>query len=223
MSVHEEFAQSTPVPYVDLPGSVAHASYANGVGKRALDLAIAIPALVLLAPLLALFTVLIRLDSEGPVFFRQRRLGLHGASFEILKFRSMSVLENGDTITQVCNGDTRVTRVGRWMRRLSLDELPQLVNVINGEMSLIGPRPHALAHDIHYGRLIGSYGLRQTVKPGVTGWAQVHGLRGGTPAVEQMHRRVEYDVWYARHAGFWLDIQILFRTFAEVLRQRNAY
>jgi putative colanic acid biosynthesis UDP-glucose lipid carrier transferase len=135
----------------------------------------------------------------------------------------MTVLENGPVIKQAEIGDTRVTRIGAWMRRLSIDELPQLINVINGDMSLVGPRPHAMAHDRFYGREIAGYDLRQTVKPGISGWAQVHGHRGATVTVSRMRERLAYDVWYARNATFALDLRIISRTILEVFRQRNAY
>lgn len=191
--------------------------------KRAFDLAIAVPLFILLAPLMALIAVVIRLDSRGPAIFRQTRLGRGGKPFEIVKFRTMTVLENGDNVTQVRKGDTRVTRAGRWLRRSSLDELPQFINVIAGDMSLVGPRPHAIAHDRLYATLIENYQLRQLVKPGITGWAQVNGLRGETPDVEDMRDRVTLDIWYARRASLALDLKILLRTPFEVVRQRNAY
>lgn len=191
--------------------------------KRALDLSIAVPALILLAPIMALFAILIRIDSSGPALFFQRRLGQGGKPFEIVKFRTMSVLEDGEDITQVRRDDKRVTPMGRWLRKSSLDELPQLINVIRGEMSLVGPRPHAVAHDRLFGVLIDNYQLRQSVKPGITGWAQVHGLRGETRTVDDMKERVAFDIWYARHASLALDLEILGRTPLEVLRQRNAY
>ncbi len=191
--------------------------------KRAFDLAIALPLFALLAPLMIAIAFLIRLDSEGPALFRQTRLGQGGKPFEIVKFRTMTVLEDGDNVTQVRKGDTRVTRFGRWLRRSSLDELPQFINVIAGDMSLVGPRPHAISHDRLYSALIDNYQLRQLVKPGITGWAQVNGLRGETPAVEDMRDRVTLDIWYARRASFTLDLKILLRTPFEVLRQRNAY
>ena len=191
--------------------------------KRTFDLAVALPLVVLLAPLMAAIALLIRLDSKGPAVFRQARLGQGGKRFEIVKFRTMTVLEDGDNVTQVRKGDARVTRVGRWLRRSSLDELPQFINVISGEMSLVGPRPHAIAHDRLYSTLIDNYQLRQIVKPGITGWAQVNGLRGETPAVEDMRDRVTLDIWYARRASFTLDLKILLRTPFEVFRQRNAY
>jgi exopolysaccharide biosynthesis polyprenyl glycosylphosphotransferase len=191
--------------------------------KRGFDLAIALPLFVLLAPLMLAIAVLIRFDSAGPALFRQKRLGQGGKPFEIVKFRSMTVLEDGDNVTQVRKGDVRVTRVGRWLRRSSLDELPQFFNVIAGDMSLVGPRPHAIAHDRLYASLIENYELRQLVKPGITGWAQVNGRRGETPAVEDMRDRVTLDIWYARRASFSLDLKILLRTPFEVFRQRNAY
>ena len=198
-------------------------SWAHKSSKRLLDLAIAVPALIVTAPLLAVLALLIRLDSSGPVLFRQKRLGYRGRLFDILKLRTMKVLEDGETIEQARRDDARTTRVGRWLRAFSLDELPQLINVIKGEMSLIGPRPHARAHDDFYARLIAGYLRRQDIKPGITGWAQIHGLRGATPTVDSMSRRVDFDVWYANHASFALDVKILLRTPLEVLRRRNAY
>jgi len=191
--------------------------------KRVLDLMIAVPVLVLAAPLLLVVGLLIRLDSAGPVLFRQTRLGLNGRPFGILKFRTMNVVEDGAQVVQAARNDARITRIGNFLRAASLDELPQLINVISGEMSLVGPRPHALAHDMHYAALIPEYGMRQSVKPGITGWAQVNGLRGGTPTLDLMRRRVELDIWYAGHASLALDILILLRTPVEILRRRNAY
>jgi putative colanic acid biosynthesis UDP-glucose lipid carrier transferase len=191
--------------------------------KRVLDIAIALPALLFVAPLMFVIAALIALDSPGPVLFRQQRLGLNGKPFRILKFRTMTVLEDGRDVVQVRKGDARVTRAGRLLRKTSLDELPQLINVVLGQMSLVGPRPHAVAHDEMYARLIPEYPFRQLVKPGITGWAQVHGLRGETPTVDRMRRRVAMDIWYARHAGFALDMRILLLTPLEVLRRRNAH
>ena len=187
--------------------------------KRALDLSLAIVALTLLFPVMLGIAVLIAIDSSGPIFFRQTRTGHKGVPFHIFKFRTMSVCEDGAHIMQARQNDPRVTRIGRILRTSSLDELPQLINVVKGEMSLVGPRPHALAHDTLYTTLIGNYPQRQNVKPGITGWAQVNGHRGETPTVESMRARVEHDLWYARNASLALDIEILFRTAAEVLRR----
>lgn len=217
MTIHENFA-----PFTGAYGA-AQTPYVQGWQKRGFDLALAVPALILLAPLLLVLAILIRAGSKGPALFRQTRLGMNGAPFQILKFRTMTVMENGDVIKQAEIGDVRVTRVGAWMRRLSLDELPQLFNVIAGDMSLIGPRPHALAHDRFYGREIAGYDKRQTVKPGISGWAQVHGHRGATVTVSRMRERLAYDVWYARNATLALDLEIVGRTIGEVLTQRNAY
>jgi exopolysaccharide biosynthesis polyprenyl glycosylphosphotransferase len=191
--------------------------------KRVLDLSVAAALLVLLAPLLAVIALLVRLDSRGPVFFRQNRTGLRGRPFAIVKFRSMAVLEDGETIVQATKDDERTTRIGRILRKTSLDELPQLFNVLAGEMSLVGPRPHAIAHDRHYGGLIDNYAIRQRVKPGITGWAQVNGFRGATPALELMQARVRHDVWYAQRTGIALDLRILLATPFAILGQRNAY
>jgi len=222
VTIHENFA-AVPSRAFDGVSEAIEAGYVHSVAKRALDLVLAIPALVLLSPLLALLAVLIRTGSEGPAVFRQTRLGLYGAPFQILKFRTMNVLENGPVIEQASQNDARVTKVGRWMRRLSLDELPQLINVVNGDMSLIGPRPHALAHDRYYGRLIDGYDLRQMVKPGISGWAQVHGHRGATQTISRMRERLAYDVWYSRNATFMLDVKIVLSTIKEIAGQRNAY
>jgi len=199
------------------------ANWASGAAKRAFDLVIAVPLLLLLAPFLALLALLVRIDSRGPVLFRQERCGICGKRFAILKFRTMTVLENGRDVVQARAGDPRVTRAGRWLRRYSLDELPQLLNVLAGDMSLVGPRPHARAHDAFYAERIRDYGHRRSVKPGITGWAQVNGHRGPTPTLEIMSRRVDFDLWYARHASFALDLAILLRTPLELLRARNAF
>jgi exopolysaccharide biosynthesis polyprenyl glycosylphosphotransferase len=191
--------------------------------KRLTDFALALLLLIVCAPLLALVATAVRLDSQGPAIFRQWRIGLHGQAFRIWKFRTLSVVEDGDDITQVTKPDPRVTRVGDFLRRTSIDELPQLINVLRGEMSLVGPRPHARAHDQYFGGRIENYTLRHRVKPGITGWAQVNGLRGETATLEEMRRRVGFDLWYVRRARFALDLRILLATPAVVLRGRNAW
>lgn len=190
--------------------------------KRVIDLIGAGLALAILAPLLALAAVAIKLDSPGPIFFRQQRCGFNGRIFLIRKFRTMHVLEDGPVILQANRADRRVTRVGRWLRRTSFDELPQLLNVLDGSMSLVGPRPHALAHDGEFDKLVRNYALRRRVRPGLTGWAQVHGCRGPTPTRATVERRVEYDLWYVDNWSLRLDLTILVRTPLEVLRGRNA-
>lgn len=195
---------------------------AESASKRALDVIVSALLILLLSPLLALVGLAILLDSRGPLVFAQRRTGLNGKTFAILKFRSMHVLEDGAEVKQAVRGDARITRVGRVIRKLSLDELPQLFNVLAGDMSLVGPRPHAVAHDDYYGAAIANYAVRQQVKPGITGWAQVNGARGATPTLESMRARVDLDAWYVEHASLALDLLILARTPFEVLRSRNA-
>ena len=185
---------------------------------RACDVAIATAALVILSPLMLLAALAIKLDSAGPAIFRQRRTGLNGREFMIYKFRSMSVTEDGPKIVQACEEDPRVTRVGRILRQSSIDELPQLLNVVRGDMSLIGPRPHAVAHDQYYADAIANYTQRQRVKPGITGWAQVNGLRGETPRIEDMEKRIEFDLWYVRNRSLALDAKIIWRTCFEAMR-----
>jgi putative colanic acid biosynthesis UDP-glucose lipid carrier transferase len=191
--------------------------------KRAFDIAFASTALVALMPLLALVAIVIKLDSPGPVIFRQTRHGFNGKPFHILKFRTMTVLEDGDSIKQAVRSDKRVTRVGLWLRRASIDELPQLINVLRGEMSIVGPRPHAAAHDNYFDQVIANYAFRHRMKPGITGYAQVKGLRGETPTVEAMQRRVDLDLWYIDNWSFLLDFAIVLRTVVEVARGQNAY
>ena len=190
--------------------------------KRALDVAVAGAALVISAPLLILTMLAIKLDTPGPVLFRQTRRGFNGRNFKILKLRTMSVLEDGETIAQATRRDPRVTRVGAWLRRTSIDELPQLWNVLRGEMSVVGPRPHAVAHDSIYDAVIDKYAFRHHVKPGLTGWAQVNGHRGETPRVAMMAARVEHDLWYVDNWSFLLDLRILLMTCTRIFA-RAAY
>jgi lipopolysaccharide/colanic/teichoic acid biosynthesis glycosyltransferase len=157
------------------------------------------------------------------VIFKQHRKGFNGRQFIMFKFRTMTVQENGPSVAQVTRNDPRVTPIGRVLRSASIDELPQLINVLRGEMSLIGPRPHALAHDNQFEKILGDYAFRHHVKPGITGWAQCNGARGATPSVEHISERVKLDLWYINNWSLWLDIHILFKTFFEVLRKRNAY
>ena len=193
-------------------------------GRPVLDATLAVVALLTLTPLLVLIAVLIRLDSQGPAWFRQTRTGLNGRQFQIYKFRTMRVQEEGAVVRQATKGDPRVTRIGAILRKTSLDELPQLLNVLRGQMALVGPRPHPLALDAYYGAEIPVYNHRFAVKPGITGWAQINGSRGETPTVAHMQRRAELDLWYIEHQSFGLDLQILVRTvLAEITRRTNAY
>ena len=191
--------------------------------KRIMDVVIATMALLFFLPIMALTAVAIKLDSPGPVIFRQFRKGFNGKQFMMFKFRTMTVQENGASVVQATRDDPRVTSIGRLLRSASIDELPQLLNVLKGEMSLIGPRPHALAHDDYFEKVLSAYAFRHHVKPGMTGWAQCNGARGGTPTIEHVSERVKLDLWYINNWSLWLDVQILIKTFFEVLRKRNAY
>ena len=196
----------------------------EAVFKRAMDIVISGFALLLLSPLLILVAAAVKLTSRGPVLFRQRRYGLDGEEIVVYKFRSMRVCEDGAVVTQAKKEDPRVTRVGAFLRKTSIDELPQLFNVLQGKMSLVGPRPHAVAHNELYRKLINGYMIRHKVRPGITGLAQVNGLRGETETLDKMSERVRYDLEYLRHWSPWLDIKILFRTLGVVLHdRRNAY
>src|SRR5260221_3135859 len=193
------------------------------LAKRVVDIVIASAALIFLLPVIILTAVAIKLDEPGSVIFRQRRKGFNGQEFVMLKFRTMSVQEDGAVVSQAVRNDPRVTPVGRLLRTASIDELPQLVNVLRGEMSVIGPRPHALAHDDQFQKCVGDYASRHHVKHGLTGLAQCNGCRGATPSVEDVERRIRLDLWYITNWSLLLDLQILMKNFFEVLRKRNAY
>jgi Undecaprenyl-phosphate glucose phosphotransferase len=198
-------------------------SAAERLAKRTIDIVIASVVLISLLPVMVLTAIAIKLDGPGPVIFRQRRKGINGQEFVMLKFRTMSVQEDGAVVSQAIRNDPRVTAVGRLLRSASIDELPQLMNVLSGEMSLVGPRPHALAHDDYFQKIVSDYAFRHHVKPGLTGWAQCNGSRGATPSAEQIERRVKLDLWYINNWSLLLDFQILMKTFFEVMRKRNAY
>jgi undecaprenyl-phosphate galactose phosphotransferase/putative colanic acid biosynthesis UDP-glucose lipid carrier transferase len=191
--------------------------------KRIFDILLSMVALLFISPLVATVALLIKLDSSGPVFFRQTRNGMGGRPFRILKFRTMNVAEEGTQFRQVTRDDTRVTRLGRLLRRTSIDELPQLWNVLIGEMSLVGPRPHPTALDAEYQSRIGDYASRLHVKPGLTGWAQIHGLRGETRTLDRMEQRVIHDLYYINHWSIWLDVIILLLTLRIVFRDPSAF
>lgn len=191
--------------------------------KKAGDYLLAAIGLILLAPAMACIAAAIKLETEGPVFFRQRRHGYNHRIIEVLKFRSMTSTDDGDKIEQATRNDRRVTKVGRILRRTSLDELPQLINVLKGEMSIVGPRPHALAHNSFYGTLVENYANRHRVKPGITGWAQVHGFRGETGNPDKMAQRVRCDLEYIDNWSIWLDIKIILMTPIFGIFRNTAY
>jgi putative colanic acid biosynthesis UDP-glucose lipid carrier transferase len=194
----------------------------NGAAKRAFDVALAAALLVLAWPVMLAIAAAVRLESAGPVLFRQRRYGLDGREILVCKFRTMRVCEDGVRFVQARANDPRVTRVGAFLRKTSLDELPQLFNVLEGTMSIVGPRPHAVAHNEQFRRRIAGYMVRHKVRPGITGWAQVNGLRGETETVEKMQQRVAYDLEYLQHWSLALDLWILARTALVVLRDARG-
>jgi putative colanic acid biosynthesis UDP-glucose lipid carrier transferase len=195
----------------------------NGLVKRASDILLSATILMLISPIMLAIAIGVKLGSPGPVLFKQRRYGLDGREIIVYKFRSMTVSEDGDVVKQATKNDARVTPFGGFLRRTSLDELPQFINVLQGRMSVVGPRPHAVAHNEMYRKLIKGYMIRHKVKPGITGLAQVNGLRGETETVEKMRARIEYDLAYLRSWSLQLDLQIVVKTIFVVLKKQNAY
>lgn len=195
----------------------------NRLVKRVSDVVLALLILVLIAPVLLAVALGVKLSSPGPVIFKQRRNGLDGEEIVVWKFRSMRCMDDGPVIKQATREDPRITPFGAFLRRTSLDELPQFFNVLQGRMSIVGPRPHAVAHNEEYRKLIKAYMVRHKVKPGITGWAQVHGLRGETDTIDKMQQRVEYDLEYLRNWSLGLDLQIIARTVKVVFFDRHAY
>jgi putative colanic acid biosynthesis UDP-glucose lipid carrier transferase len=195
----------------------------DGAMKNLSDFVLALLILVLISPLLLAIAIGVKLSSPGPVLFKQRRYGLDGRKIVVYKFRSMTVAEDGDVVRQATRNDARVTRFGAFLRRTSLDELPQFVNVLQGRMSIVGPRPHAVAHNELYRKLIPGYMIRHKVRPGITGLAQVNGLRGETDTVDKMKARVACDLEYLRNWSLLLDLQIILKTILVVVRKQNAY
>lgn len=195
----------------------------DGWMKRSFDVATAAIGLLLISPIMLICAAMVKASSPGPIFFRQKRYGLDGREIWVWKFRSMRTCDNGPLVAQATKGDPRITPIGAILRKTSLDELPQLFNVLDGSMSLVGPRPHASAHNEHYRKLIRGYMLRHKVKPGITGLAQVEGYRGETETLDKMQKRIEFDHRYIQQWSLWLDVKILFRTIFVVFKQENAY
>jgi putative colanic acid biosynthesis UDP-glucose lipid carrier transferase len=195
----------------------------NGFVKRASDVVLSLLILILISPLLLLISLGVKLDSPGPVIFKQRRYGLDGEEIVVYKFRSMTVSENGDSVVQATRNDPRITPLGAFLRKTSLDELPQFINVLQGRMSIVGPRPHAVAHNEVYRKQIKGYMIRHKVKPGITGWAQVNGYRGETEVLEKMEARIDFDLDYLRNWSLPFDFYIILKTISVVIQDRNAY
>jgi Undecaprenyl-phosphate glucose phosphotransferase len=219
----EEVKLSTLGPLASLQLTRRPLTRREIIQKRLFDLTVAATALIMSTPLLILVAVMIKLDSPGPIFFVQRRYGFNQQPFRIIKFRTMRTLDDGAVIQQARPDDPRLTRIGRWLRRWNIDEIPQLFNVLTGDMSLVGPRPHAVSHDHEYEQRISLYARRHNVKPGISGWAQIHGYRGETDTEEKMRKRVEYDLFYIDNWSLWLDLKIIARTVLSRTAYRNAY
>lgn len=196
---------------------------ANGTVKRVSDIALSVLILLLVSPVLLVIAVAVKASSPGPVIFRQRRYGLDGEEILVYKFRSMTVTEDGPVVTQAHKGDNRITPLGAFLRKTSLDELPQFINVLQGRMSIVGPRPHAVAHNEMYRKLIKGYMVRHKVKPGITGWAQVNGYRGETETLDKMQGRIDYDLDYLRNWSLRLDLLIIYKTIRVVIGDQKAY
>ena len=195
----------------------------HGIAKRTFDLLVCLCLLPFVLPVLAVCAVAIKLTSRGPVLFTQTRYGIGRQPFRVFKLRTMTVAEDGASFRQATRNDARVTRVGHYLRKTSLDELPQIFNVLRGDMSIIGPRPHPTKLDDDFAKIIPDYNRRFEAVPGITGLAQVRGYRGETDTVEKMRNRVNSDIEYVETRTFWLDIKILFGTVATVISSRNAF
>jgi putative colanic acid biosynthesis UDP-glucose lipid carrier transferase len=217
-SRYMEIAETPILRIYDAPMSAQRAML-----KRIEDLLLGLFLLILVSPLMLGIALAIKLTSRGPILFKQTRHGFRGEKFQVLKFRTMSVCENGCNIRQATRDDYRITRLGAFLRKTSLDELPQFLNVLQGHMSIVGPRPHAVAHNEEYRQLIPGYMRRHLMKPGITGWAQVNGWRGETDTLFKMEKRVELDMEYIRSWSLTLDLRIILVTAFKTLHDKNAY
>ena len=215
--INHSVKEMAGVPLLTLSESPIIGNYQ--ILKAIEDRSIALICLLLLSPLMAVVAILIKLESPGPIIFRQNRTGWDGEVFPIWKFRSMKINQANDTeVKQATMDDSRFTQIGKFIRKTSIDELPQLFNVLSGKMSLVGPRPHAIEHNVEYSKRINAYLARHRIKPGITGLAQIHGFRGETDTLDKMEKRVEYDMQYINHWSFWLDIKILLKTIPALIR-----
>ena len=217
-SKYMEIVETPVLCIYDSPFSADHALL-----KRIEDILVGSAILTLISPIMLIIGLAVKFTSKGPIIFKQTRYGLRGEKIQVWKFRSMTVCEDGDKVTQACKNDARFTPIGKFLRKTSLDELPQFINVIQGHMSIVGPRPHAVAHNEEYRSRIPGYMLRHLVKPGITGWAQINGWRGETNTIYKMEKRIEYDLEYMREWTLWLDIKIIFLTISRAFFDKNAY
>lgn len=220
--LHSQLVDIAGIPIISVYDSPLN-SPTNAFLKRVEDIIVSTLIVILISPILLAITLAIKATSDGPALFRQKRYGMNGNEITILKFRTMTVCEDGENITQAKKGDARITKLGSFLRKTSLDELPQFFNVLAGTMSIVGPRPHANAHNEMYRKLIPKYMLRHLVKPGITGWAQINGWRGETDTLLKMEKRVEFDLHYIDNWSIWLDLKIILLTFIKGFINKNAY
>jgi len=220
--INHGISEALGIPMLDLSASPVTGT--TRLLKATEDRLLALLILVLISPLMVAIAIAVKFSSPGPIYFKQKRNGWNGSVINVYKFRSMYLHQEDDgQVTQATQRDPRITPLGRFLRRTSLDELPQFINVLQGRMSIVGPRPHAVAHNDYYKQHVPRYMLRHKVKPGITGWAQVHGLRGETDTLEKMEKRVEYDLFYIEHMSLWLDLKIMAMTVFKGFASRNAY
>ena len=220
--LHSRMTDLGGIPIISVYDSPLN-NLTNRVFKRIEDLLLSIVILILISPILVLIAIAVKATSSGPILFKQKRYGLNGRDITIWKFRTMNVMEDGDSVPQATKNDGRLTPIGAFLRRTSLDELPQFFNTLTGRMSIVGPRPHARAHNEQYRKLIQKYMLRHTVKPGITGWAQIHGYRGETDTKEKLENRVKYDLYYIDNWSLLLDMKIILATIFVGFINENAY
>lgn len=220
--LHSSLTDIGGIPIISVYDSPLNSS-GKALLKRLEDVVVSSLIIILISPLLLAIAAAIKFTSKGPVIFRQRRYGINGEEITVLKFRSMTVCDDGEKITQAKKNDARITWVGAFLRKTSLDELPQFFNVLAGNMSIVGPRPHACAHNEQYRKLVPKYMLRHLVKPGITGWAQVNGWRGETDTLDKMEKRIEFDLHYIDNWSLWLDFRIIVLTFLKGFINKNAY
>jgi len=220
--LHSRMTDIGGIPIVSVYDSPLN-NLTNRFFKRIEDIVLSVIILILISPMMLAIAIAIKWTSPGPVFFKQRRYGLNGKEILVWKFRSMNVMENDGLIKQAQKGDSRLTSIGAFLRRTSLDELPQFFNTLTGRMSIVGPRPHARDHNELYRKLIQKYMLRHTVKPGITGWAQINGLRGETDTLEKMEKRVQFDLYYIDNWSLWMDMKIILLTIVKGFINENAY
>lgn len=221
--VHSRWMTFQGVPCVSVYSSPFNNQLLDSAAKRLEDIALSSIILILLCIPMLIIAIVIKLGSPGPVIFKQKRYGIRGEPIEVWKFRTMTVCDNGDTVHQAKRGDPRITPFGSFLRKTSLDELPQFINVLQGQMSIVGPRPHAIAHNEYYRKIVHGYMLRHKVKPGITGLAQINGYRGETDTLDKMERRVDFDLEYIHNWRLFLDFKIILLTAIRVLNDRNAY